>query len=374
MKDEVMKIKVLPTLVTIVGISAMTMLAFGGQTDKPPANSPISQPAQTANNLNLEESAIDDSKTTWGMHEPLKSCTPCHGDESKQASPEQPHLVTPVPELCSICHKEYAAMEGWVHGPVATGNCMLCHEPHQTENQSLLNKTIPELCYRCHETKILQLVPGHSEKSYASCSSCHDSHSSPGRMLLKQAFLNTDAGLAYVGRNPSVQPRPSYVDRRDSLVGLKGIEVVPILDRPDLFANYGLTEDFIKAEVESQLQRNGIDLIQHNEQTTRQTSLCVQLRLMEMPSLRDSSLIYGLSGSFNLSLQQTVELLPTLADSRRRVCTATTWDTGAIFIWGTSGAKEGLREAVKVLIGQFSQDYLKANPKEQTLMPLSGER
>lgn len=263
-------------------------------------------------------------------------------------------------------------MGGWVHGPVATGNCMLCHESHETKNQSLLNEPIPELCYRCHETKTLQLVPGHSDKSYTNCSNCHDGHSSPGRMLLKQAFLNTDAGLAYVGRNPSVQPRPSFVDHRDSLAGLKGVEVVPIFDRSDLFTNYGLTEDLVKAEVESQLQLKGIEVIQHKDQTARQTCLCVQLRLMEMPSLRGPGQVDGLSGSFNLSLQQTVELMPTSADSRRRVCTATTWDTGAIFIWGTSGVKEGLREAVKVLLGQFCRDYLQANPKEQASSPLNG--
>ncbi len=369
-----MKINVLLTLATIVGASAITMIALAGQTEKSLSDMPTSQSSQTkqtADNPKSEESA-GDSFTSWGMHESLKGCTPCHGDESEQASPGQPHLVASVPALCCLCHKEYVAMSGWVHGPVATGNCMLCHEPHETKNPSLLNETIPMLCYRCHEIKTLQLVPGHSDKSYATCINCHDGHSSPGRMLLNQDFLNTDAGLAYVGRNPSVQPRPSFVDRRDSLAGLKGIEVVTVLDRSDLFASYGLTEDMVKAEVESQLKLSDIGVIQHKEQTTRQAYLCVQLRLMEMPSTRGPGQVDGLSGSFNLSLQQTVELLPTPADTRRRVCTATTWDTGAIFIWGISGAKEGLREAVKVLVGQFSRDYLQANPKEQASLSVSG--
>jgi len=371
-----MKINVLLILASIVGTSAVAMIAFAGQTGKPLTDSLTSRPPQMGQatyNPNSEGPAADDSGVTWGLHEPIKSCTTCHGDESEQSSSDEPHLVAPVPALCCLCHKEYVAMGGWVHGPVATGNCLLCHEPHQTGNNSLLNKPIPELCHHCHESKILRLVTGHSDESYATCNDCHEGHASPGRMLLKQDFLNTDTGLAYLGRNPSVQPRPAFVDRRDSLAGLEGVEVIPVLNGSDLFKSYAVTEDSLKAEIESQLQLSGIGVIQHKEQTTRQISLYVQLRLMEMPSQRGPGQVDGLSGSFNISLRQTVELLPTPGDSRRRLCTATTWDTGAIFIWGTSGVEEGLKEAVKVLVDQFGRDYLQANAKEQASSPVSGE-
>ncbi|MFH1716453.1 MAG: cytochrome c3 family protein [Planctomycetota bacterium] len=370
-----MKINVLLIFATIVGVSAVAMIAFAGQTGKPLTDSPMShQPQMRQANYdpNSEGPAADDSGVAWGLHEPIKSCTPCHGDQSQRISSDKPPLVAPVPALCCLCHKEYVAMGGWVHGPVATGNCLLCHERHQTSNNSLLNKPIPELCYQCHETKILRLIAGHSDESYATCNDCHEGHTSPGRMLLKQDFLNTDAGLAYVGRHPSVLPRPTFVDRSDSLAGLEGIEVIPVLNGSDLFKSYAVTEDLLKAEVESQLQLNGIGIIQHKEQTTRQTSLHIQLRLMEMPSQRGPGQVDGLSGSFNISLRQTVELLPTPGDSRRRLCTATTWDTGAIFIWGTSGVKEGLKEAVEVLVDQFSRNYLQANAKEQASLPVSG--
>lgn len=372
-----MKINVLLALATIVGASALAMIAFAGQAERPLTDSPVTHPPQTmqtARNLNSETPAADDPDATWGMHKPLKSCAPCHGGESDQATSDNPHLIAPVPELCGLCHKEYVAMTGWVHGPVATGNCMLCHEPHKSKNQSLLNGPMPELCYRCHEPDVLKLVAGHSGESYTSCNNCHEGHTSPGRMLLKQEFLETDAGLAYVGRHPSAQPRPTFVDRRDSLAGLRGIEVVPVLDRSDLFTRYGVTEDLVRTEVESQLQLNGIEVIRHKEQTTRQTSLYVQLRLMEMPSLRGPGQVDGLSGSFNVSLRQAVELLPTPDDNRRRVCTATTWDTGAIFIWGVSGVGDGLKEAVKVLVGQFCGDYVQANVKEQASLPAGAGR
>jgi len=78
-------------------------------------------------------------------------------------------------------------------------------------------------------------------------------------------------------------------------------------------------------------------------------------------------------GSFNIFLQQTVELLPVPGDAKRRYCTATTWDTGAILIWGKSQVEEGLKEAVEVLVGRFSKNYLAANPKSGISVTISGK-
>ncbi|MHC4205828.1 MAG: outer membrane protein assembly factor BamB family protein, partial [Planctomycetota bacterium] len=138
--------------------------------------------------------AGNDSEGTWGLHEPLKNCVSCHGDRSEKATADRPELVAPVPKLCYGCHKEFLTPDGWVHGPVATGTCLLCHESHKTENKSLLRKPVPELCYQCHSTDSLKSVANHSDKSYQNCSVCHEGHVSPGRMLLKQDFLKTDAG------------------------------------------------------------------------------------------------------------------------------------------------------------------------------------
>jgi predicted CXXCH cytochrome family protein len=248
---------------------------------------------------------------------------------------------------------------------VAAGECLLCHNPHKTNNKSLLNKPIPELCYNCHEHEALQLVANHSDESYAHCDVCHAGHTSEGRMLLKNYFFKADEGLVYISKDPSAQPRPVFVDRRSSLSGLQGVEVVPVVDGSELFKRYGLTEDSVRAQVERQLQRNGIKILRRTEQTTRQSSLQVYLRLMDVPSFRQPGQVDALSGSLNIFLQQTVELLPTPGDVKRRYCTATTWDTGAILIWGTSQIEDGLREAVDVLVGQFCRDYTAANPENQ---------
>lgn len=376
-----MKINISFVLGAIIGTLGVVVISVANQINNTPLDHRVlnqDKMEQVEHDPNLEDSVITNSAGSWGRHEPLKSCAPCHdvshalrdGDQTEQTSLDKLPLVAKVPELCFTCHEKYVTLGAWVHGPVATGECLLCHEPHKASNTTLLSKPIPDLCYRCHETKTLQLIPNHANKSYQRCNDCHTAHTSPGRMLLNEDFLKTNAGLVYLSKNPSAQPRPILVDRRDSLSGLEGVEVIPVIDGLELFKRYGASEDLVKTEVERQLQRNSIKILQPQEQTSKRSSLYVHLRLMEVPSFRRPGQVDAVSGSFNLYLQQTVELLPSPGDTTRRYCTATTWDTGAILIWGTSQIDNGLENAVEVLVGRFSKDYLAANPKAHFSMSI----
>jgi predicted CXXCH cytochrome family protein len=376
LKEDTMKINTLLVLATAAGALGVAGASVSKLTDEIPADHLMSHQPETgevSRDPNSERFAANDPGATWGLHEPLKDCVSCHGDKSEQAFPDEPHLIAPVPQLCHGCHEEYVGMDGWVHGPVATGECLLCHEAHKADSKSLLSKPVPELCYRCHETKTLQLVSNHSDQSHARCNDCHQSHASPGRMLLKQDFLKTEAGLAYIRENASARPRPTFVDRRGSLGGLRGVKVVPVVERSDLFERYGLTEDFVRTKVELQLRRNGVRIVGRKELTARQSLLYVYLRLMEVPSQGHSKRVDALSGSLNIFLRQTVELLPTPGDRRRRFCTATTWNTGGIVVWQTSQIEAGLNKAVEVFVNRFSNDYLDANPSDQASVPANGE-
>lgn len=133
----------------------------------------------------------------WHIHEPVKNCTLCHGELRRASASRKVQLVAEVPQLCYTCHKEYSALEAWVHGPVATGNCLLCHEPHKARNESLLRKPVPDLCYQCHEEQAIRLIKNHAEESYARCIDCHEGHASTARGLLRQTFLDQPAGLEY---------------------------------------------------------------------------------------------------------------------------------------------------------------------------------
>jgi len=134
----------------------------------------------------------------WYVHEPLQNCTECHGDRRRRSFSRQVQLVAEVPQLCYRCHDQVVAGEGWVHGPVATGDCLLCHEPHKTKNPFLLTKLAPSLCYECHEPEVVHLVERHAEESYAECTECHEGHAGATKTLLRPAFLQAPAGAAYL--------------------------------------------------------------------------------------------------------------------------------------------------------------------------------
>lgn len=305
-----------------------------------------------------------DPAADWGLHEPLKSCIDCHGDKLDVNSSDKPALVAPVPQLCYSCHKEYAATDDWKHGPVATGECLVCHERHQAEHKPLLIESVPELCYHCHEPKLLTTVAHHTEKAYGRCGDCHEAHASPGRMLLKQTYLDSDQGRAYQSESTAARPRPTFVDSRGSLGGLEGVTVVPVLNGSETLGRYGVTEEFVRTKVEEHLRRNGIRILTAAEHNERESSLHVQVRLMEVPSARWPGRVDALSASIDIYVRQAVELLGTDGDGRKRFCSATTWDTGAIAIWSVTRAKEGFEEAMKVLVDRFGNDYLEANPKD----------
>jgi predicted CXXCH cytochrome family protein len=160
---------------------------------------PLRAETSEAQTVGLKDSHAADKAPAggWHIHEPVKNCTLCHGVLRRAAAPRKVQLIAEVPQLCFTCHKEYSTLEAWVHGPVATGNCLLCHEPHKTKNEFLLRKPVPELCYQCHEEQAIRVIKNHAEESYARCINCHEGHASAMRGLLRQTFLEQPAGLVY---------------------------------------------------------------------------------------------------------------------------------------------------------------------------------
>lgn len=133
----------------------------------------------------------------WYVHEPLKDCTQCHKSQRRATFSRTVQLIAEVPQLCIGCHTEYARLPGWVHGPVASGDCLLCHEPHKTKHPSLLTVAVPQLCHQCHEPEALNLIDKHADPSYARCIACHAGHTAPARGLLRPEFLDSPEGFTY---------------------------------------------------------------------------------------------------------------------------------------------------------------------------------
>jgi predicted CXXCH cytochrome family protein len=123
-------------------------------------------------------------------HDFVTDCNKCHmggmGSGERQ-------LIRPMPDLCYSCHTDYYATDGYLHGPIAVGECVFCHNPHKSKYVYLQEAAQPELCFRCHVRGNMVTITDHQEKLETICTDCHDPHVSSMKMLLKPVDkLNDD--------------------------------------------------------------------------------------------------------------------------------------------------------------------------------------
>ena len=134
-------------------------------------------------------------KQVWFVHQPRKDCTLCHDKGRQRVFSSQTYLIRPVPELCYECHGDYTTSASYVHGPVAVGRCLFCHNPHRSRIEHLLKEPQPQLCYLCHNMDTMKSIPAHLAEPQFACTDCHDAHTSSIKYLLKEASLLMDSGV-----------------------------------------------------------------------------------------------------------------------------------------------------------------------------------
>lgn len=106
-----------------------------------------------------------------------KQCDGCHDRNGVGG------LVAPRQELCLTCH-DLPRDKRYVHGPLAAGDCLVCHRPHSSPNRYLLVSASDTFCFHCHASADLTAVDGHQGES-ATCTRCHDPHMSDRKYLLR---------------------------------------------------------------------------------------------------------------------------------------------------------------------------------------------
>ncbi|MEW6374951.1 MAG: cytochrome c3 family protein [Thermodesulfobacteriota bacterium] len=122
-------------------------------------------------------------------HFPLdreEQCQDCHNLKGEPLSYKK---IIPI-ATCSTgqCHSQMGKGK-FVHGPVGSGTCIACHNPHGTLNPSMVTRPGGEGCYICHDTQ-REAFKGkviHSPVSEGGCSDCHDPHQSSLKFQLKGA-------------------------------------------------------------------------------------------------------------------------------------------------------------------------------------------
>jgi predicted CXXCH cytochrome family protein len=119
------------------------------------------------------------SQVTRRDHGPYaaKLCSACHNTGATNA------LVAPGEELCFKCH-DLRLDKKYIHGPLASGGCLQCHDPHGSRYRYLLVSDSESFCLRCHDREALEGTGTHAG-SQEPCTACHDAHMSDNEYLLK---------------------------------------------------------------------------------------------------------------------------------------------------------------------------------------------
>ncbi len=101
-------------------------------------------------------------------------------------------------DLCTRCHvnaKDFY-QKTHVHGPVGTGDCTACHNPHAGPYRFQLNADPHgEICATCHKDKSIYLHPKpgfyvHGILSALGCTACHSPHATNYRYQLYGGPIN----------------------------------------------------------------------------------------------------------------------------------------------------------------------------------------
>ena len=138
------------------------------------------------------------------LHGPaVTDCTTCHKSNGQTHPKDKVKGFTFAAagaELCYSCHTESKQEHSlkFVHNPVKNGECTKCHEPHSSNNSSLVLSKSPGLCFSCHSNfdKDREKAKSIHTASYAgaACAQCHKPHASAEKKLLadngKQLCLN----------------------------------------------------------------------------------------------------------------------------------------------------------------------------------------
>lgn len=125
------------------------------------------------------------------VHEPVATgdCLSCHNPHG--AKDRKLMRRDSAAALCADCHED--AEGAHVHDPVAQGDCLSCHAPHTAQHAALLPMPRRELCLSCHEAVGSELMTSAHihDPVQGDCMDCHDAHASetPGVLLAPAAEL-----------------------------------------------------------------------------------------------------------------------------------------------------------------------------------------
>jgi len=127
------------------------------------------------------EKNSEDNTGHYTEHGPYaaKLCEGCHQRQTNK-------LLFPVEDLCFNCHTLDTSTKR-IHGPLAAGGCVVCHNPHGSGNEYLLVSKAKEFCLYCHKQADILKKEVHRAGENG-CTNCHDPHGSDNDYLLRSTI------------------------------------------------------------------------------------------------------------------------------------------------------------------------------------------
>lgn len=122
------------------------------------------------------------------QHKPYAdgTCGKCHPSDDVQLSVTEASDIAAVnASVCLRCHQNTPTEYEVMHGPVAIGQCLLCHAPHESPIAGLLRAPAIKLCSQCHSPEMMVADRPEHKDSKADCLSCHVGHGGPKHGLLR---------------------------------------------------------------------------------------------------------------------------------------------------------------------------------------------
>jgi len=143
--------------------------------------------------------------------------------------------------------------------------------------------------------------------------------------------------------------------QRDSLQGLRGVEVVIESLRPDAQAD-GLSQEAIRTAVELILRSKGIRVLTRSESLSTPATPYLYVKVSTYNYSSDLSDLYAYAVTVDV-IQKV-----SLAQRPHYMMSATTWERGAVGTTGHSNIRMVI-DSVESKVKEFASDFLAANPR-----------
>jgi predicted CXXCH cytochrome family protein len=122
--------------------------------------------------------------------ESREQCGECHGDKGDKVA----GAASDTSALCYGCHDRFEGKR-YLHGPIAVGACLACHDPHRGYGTAHLREERGLLCANCHAARETSPTAA-CNAANKTCADCHDPHQSDTRFLLKGPQYTMHGGPA----------------------------------------------------------------------------------------------------------------------------------------------------------------------------------